>query len=88
MNVMWLVLIIALDSQAAGGLKIFGANPLGFAFICTYGFLFAIQFLCMLVHRFNTFVQYIATLSLAGSVAPRRPNDRRMARIAQLNEIR
>jgi hypothetical protein len=86
---MWLVLIVALSSQAAMGLKILGANPLGMAFILTYGALFVIQFACMIVHRFNTFVQYIATLSLAGNMMSHSIDaGRRAARLHQLNAIR
>lgn len=85
-NVMWLVLIIVLNSGAARRLKLLGTNPLGTVFIATYGALFAVQFLCMLVHRFNTFVQYVATLSLAGNLSRVHTDSRPLARAAQMRQ--
>lgn len=85
---MWLVLMIVLNSNAANKLKVLGSNPLGTVFIATYGALFAAQFVCMLVHRFNTFVQYVATLSLAGNLSEANEEARRLASISRLYEIR
>lgn len=66
-----------------------GTNPLGMVFIVTYGALFALQFVCMLVHRFNTLVQFIATLSLAGNMVKSfELSDRHAARLDMLTEIR
>jgi len=67
-NAMWLVLILILNGSSAHGLKLLGTNPLGVAFLIVYGLLFVIQFLCMLVHRYGTLMQYVASVSVATSM--------------------
>eukprot|EP00730_Choanoeca_flexa_P016901 TRINITY_DN8068_c0_g1_i3.p1 TRINITY_DN8068_c0_g1~~TRINITY_DN8068_c0_g1_i3.p1 ORF type:complete len:137 (+),score=24.43 TRINITY_DN8068_c0_g1_i3:107-517(+) len=67
-NVLWLVLILVLEDANATNLRLLGTNPLGVAFLLIYGLLFIIQFLCMLIHRYGTFMQYIANISISMNI--------------------
>eukprot|EP00043_Microstomoeca_roanoka_P012335 m.119170 g.119170 ORF g.119170 m.119170 type:complete len:1665 (-) comp15462_c2_seq1:532-5526(-) len=71
-NTMWLLFMLVLNGTVADHLRLFGTNPLGVMFIITYGFLFALQFLTMLFHRWDTFVQYVATISVESFIKDRR----------------
>eukprot|EP00056_Hartaetosiga_gracilis_P017926 m.8844 g.8844 ORF g.8844 m.8844 type:complete len:1642 (+) comp6238_c0_seq1:253-5178(+) len=62
-NLMWLILMIMLNGRVAAHLQLFQTNFLGVLFILTFGALFVLQFLTMVVHRINTFCQAIATLN-------------------------
>eukprot|EP00049_Salpingoeca_infusionum_P015280 m.294610 g.294610 ORF g.294610 m.294610 type:complete len:1754 (-) comp15849_c2_seq1:361-5622(-) len=77
LNLIWLILILALNGYKTDPLKVAGTNPLGLMFIFTYGLLFVIQFLTMLVHRFNTLLAYIATMSVTNTFRrkPTRPRN-------------
>ena len=48
-NVMWLLFMLVLNGAVAQHLRLLGTNPLGVMFIFTYGALFVLQFLTMLV---------------------------------------
>ena len=71
-NVMWLLFMLVLNGAVAQHLRLLGTNPLGVMFIFTYGALFVLQFLTMLVHRFDTLVQFIATVSMNDYINSRR----------------
>ncbi|XP_078328028.1 uncharacterized protein LOC144617453 [Crassostrea virginica] len=51
-NCLWIVIIMTLSSSI--DLQIAGTNPLSLVFLIVFGFLFVLQFFCMLVHRFTT----------------------------------
>ncbi|XP_062606076.1 uncharacterized protein LOC134267885 [Saccostrea cucullata] len=57
-NCLWIVIIMTLSSSI--DLQVAGTNPLSLVFLIVFGFLFVLQFLCMLVHRFTTLSHFIA----------------------------
>ncbi|XP_022312718.1 uncharacterized protein LOC111117767 [Crassostrea virginica] len=57
-NCLWIVIIMTLTSRI--DLQIAGTNPLSLVFLIVFGFLFVLQFFCMLVHRFTTLCHFIA----------------------------
>ncbi|XP_048748701.2 uncharacterized protein LOC125660927 isoform X3 [Ostrea edulis] len=57
-NCLWIVIIMTLSSSI--DLQVAGTNPLSLVFLVVFGFLFVLQFLCMLVHRFTTLSHFIA----------------------------
>lgn len=57
-NSLWLVVLATMASQAQ--LTVLSSNPLGFLFLAVFGFIFVMQFLCMLVHRLATLVHMLA----------------------------
>ncbi|XP_029657956.2 chitin synthase chs-2-like isoform X2 [Octopus sinensis] len=57
-NTIWLVLLATMATQA--NLAVYSSNPLGFVFLAVFGFIFVLQFLCMLFHRMGTLMHLIA----------------------------
>ncbi|ESO98345.1 hypothetical protein LOTGIDRAFT_231410 [Lottia gigantea] len=57
-NTLWLITITTLASQAE--LTVFGANPLSLVILVIFSVIFVIQFLCVFVHRFQTFTHFLA----------------------------
>nr|XP_022306572.1 uncharacterized protein LOC111112966 isoform X3 [Crassostrea virginica] len=57
-NCLWIVIIMTLSRSI--DLQIAGTNPLSLVFLIVFGFLFVLQFVCMLVHRFTTLSHFIA----------------------------
>lgn len=57
-NTLWLILLATLASKLE--LKVSGTDPVGLIFLAIFGFLFVLQFLCMLVHRLTTFAHFCA----------------------------
>ncbi|XP_060075146.1 uncharacterized protein LOC132554839 [Ylistrum balloti] len=57
-NTLWLILLATLASKME--LKVSGTDPVGLVFLGIFGFLFVLQFLCMLVHRLTTFGHFCA----------------------------
>ncbi|XP_062603137.1 uncharacterized protein LOC134264898 [Saccostrea cucullata] len=57
-NCLWIVIIMTLSSSI--DLQVAGTNPRISLFLIAFGFLFVLQFLCMLVHRFTTPSYFLA----------------------------
>ncbi|XP_062610784.1 uncharacterized protein LOC134272577 [Saccostrea cucullata] len=57
-NCLWIVIIMTLSSSF--DLNVAGTNILSLLFLIVFGFLFVLQFLCMLLHRFTTLSHFIA----------------------------
>ncbi|GAB1607942.1 chitin synthase chs-2-like [Argonauta hians] len=57
-NTIWLVLLATIAAQA--NLSVYQSNPLGFVFLAVFGFIFLLQFICMLFHRIGTLMHTIA----------------------------
>ncbi|XP_062598687.1 uncharacterized protein LOC134260123, partial [Saccostrea cucullata] len=57
-NCLWIVIIMTISSSI--DLKVAGTNILSLLFLIVFGFLFVLQFICMLLHRFTTLSHFIA----------------------------
>ena len=53
-----MIIILALVQQQ--DLKVLGVDIIGLGFLAIYGFIFVIQFLALLGHRFKTIVHVLA----------------------------
>ena len=57
-NALWMIIILTLVQQK--DLKVLGVDIIGLGFLAIYGFIFVIQFLALLGHRFKTIVHILA----------------------------
>ena len=57
-NVLWMIIILTLVQHK--DLKVLGVDIIGLGFLAIYGFIFVIQFLALLGHRFKTVVHILA----------------------------
>ena len=57
-NVLWMTIILNLAQHK--DLKVLGVDIIGLGFLTVYGFIFVLQFLALLVHRFKTVVHILA----------------------------
>ena len=57
-NALWMIIILTLVRQK--DLKVFGIDVIGLGFLTIYGFIFVLQFLGLLGHRFKTIVHILA----------------------------
>ena len=57
-NALWMIIILTLVQHK--DLKVLGVDIIGLGFLTVYGFIFVLQFLALLGHRFKTVVHILA----------------------------
>ncbi len=70
--------------SSATTLQILGTNPLGLLFLSIFGFLFTLQFLCMVWHRLGALIERLAGMDKIPK-DPRRPYVRPQGSTDMLN---
>lgn len=61
-NAVWLVLMLALSAASTDSVHLFGSQPLSVLFLLVYGLLLLLQLAAMIVHRYQTMLEYLAHL--------------------------